>query len=229
MDNAEFLPQRQGSCGIPSDKKLQCFRAGDGRVNVQPNLVVMHAVWLRQHNRIADKLAQLNRRWNDETLYQETRKIVIAQLQHITYNEFLPIVLGNKVMRTFALRVQRTSHASDYDAKTDARIINAFAAAAYRMHTLIPSEVPFMDNKGSQVGQLDLSETFNNPSVIYERDAFSKMINGLSDQSVRSYDRFFTNQISNHLFRSFGAPFGIDLVALNIQRGRDHGLADYNT
>ena len=63
-------------------------------MNEQPNLAVLHTVWMRQHNILATQLAQLNPNWSDEIVFQEARRIVGAQMQHITYNEYLPIVLG---------------------------------------------------------------------------------------------------------------------------------------
>lgn len=51
---------------------------------------------MREHNRIANTLADLNRHWSEDKLYEESRRIVIAQLQHITYNEFIPLLLGRK-------------------------------------------------------------------------------------------------------------------------------------
>ncbi|KAI1304600.1 Peroxidase-like protein 3 [Halotydeus destructor] len=132
-------------------------------------------------------------------------------------------------MESFGLSIVGTGASNSYDARVDSGIISAFATAAYRLHSLIPKTIPFVDNEGSTAAEIDLSETSNNPSVVYEKDAFSKLVNGLTNADLQAHDRFFTNQISNHLFRPFGAAFGMDLVALNIQRGRDHGLPGYNT
>lgn len=63
-------------------------------MNEQVNLAVIHTVWMREHNRVADELARLHPQWSDEALFQEARRVVNAEMQHITYNEFLPIILG---------------------------------------------------------------------------------------------------------------------------------------
>lgn len=70
-----------------------CF-IGDSRVNSHPQLTAMYTIWHREHNRIAKELAVLNPTWNDEKLYQEARRIVIAEIQSVTYNEWLPTILG---------------------------------------------------------------------------------------------------------------------------------------
>lgn len=73
-----------------------CLFVGDVRAKENPILAVMHTVWLREHNRVAHQLALLNPLWTDEVLFQEARRIVTAEYQHITLNEFLPPLLGNK-------------------------------------------------------------------------------------------------------------------------------------
>ena len=227
VDGQQFLPQSNSNCGIPSERRQKCFFAGDGRSNVQANLVVLHALFVRHHNNVAQQLQQLNPQWDDETVFQEARRIVGAQIQHVTYNEFLPIVIGNSEMDRMGLRLSE-SYSNSYDASVDAQIISSFATAAYRMHTMIPKTIDFADQSGSTVGSIDLSETYNNPSVLYESRSFERLTNGLTSQSSGDFDQFHTDQISNHLFRPFGSSSGLDLVAINIQRGRDHGLPGYN-
>lgn len=74
---------------------------GDARSNENMHLTTLHLIMIRQHNKIAGKLSSMNPQWDDERIYQETRHIVTAQIQHITYNEFLPVLLGNDFYPSF--------------------------------------------------------------------------------------------------------------------------------
>lgn len=67
---------------------------GDLRANENLHLTSMHLIWARQHNQIASTLKKLNPHWNDDIIFQESRKILGAQMQHITYNEFLPLLIS---------------------------------------------------------------------------------------------------------------------------------------
>ena len=115
---------------------------GDARVNEQPNLAMMHTLFLREHNRVARKLGKVNPQWNDETLFQETRRVVVAEWQHIVYNEWLPIILGQKNMKKFGLYPLTKGFSNSYKTDFDPRITNAFGAAAFRIgHTMIPATI----------------------------------------------------------------------------------------
>lgn len=72
-------------------------------MNEQTALTSLHVILLREHNRIEEQLHAQRPEWDGETLYQETRKIMGALMQQITYGEFLPVVLGPIVMRKYGL------------------------------------------------------------------------------------------------------------------------------
>lgn len=98
----------------------------------------MHTIFLREHNRVATELSKINPEWDDEILYQECKRIVVAEYQHILYNEWLPIIIGRKYMQTFGILPLYDGFYQGYDSNVDASVSNAFTTAAFRMgHTLV--------------------------------------------------------------------------------------------
>lgn len=130
-------PPREDVC-MHGAMANQCIRPGDGRSGEQPGLLAMHHVWVLEHNHIATELADLNPHWSDEKLYLEARRIIGAMVQHITYREFLPLVLGRDVCQLFDLELESTGFFTKYDARLNPSVANAFSAAAFRFgHSLI--------------------------------------------------------------------------------------------
>ncbi|XP_077504345.1 salivary peroxidase/catechol oxidase-like [Amblyomma americanum] len=227
----ELLPRQTDSTQECNEQGTDfiCFRAGDERVNEQLSLTAMHTLWLREHNRVAAELHRLNPGWKDEILYQEARRIVAAEFQHIAFNEFLPILLGRNVMEQFDLLLTPYGYSHSYDPELNAGIGNVFAAAAYRYgHTLVQGNIELINEDGSVHKRVPLATQFFNPAEIYAPGNLDRFYRGLISQPAQTYDRFVTEQLTNHLYEPLGQGFGMDLVALNIQRGRDHGIPGYN-
>ena len=194
------------------------FVAGDVRANEQPGLTSLHTLFVREHNRICEQLAEQGQN-NDEQLYQRARKIVGAMIQSITYNHFLP-ALGIDI-----------SHYSGYDNQVRPDISNIFATAAYRFgHTMVTNEIPLVGVDCQSGESLALLDGFFNPSVVAD-NGIEPFLAGLASQTQQKIDAKIVDNLRNFLFPSVGGgpAFGLDLASLNIQRGRDHGLPDYNS
>ncbi|XP_034944630.1 chorion peroxidase-like [Chelonus insularis] len=206
-----------------------CFKAGDARLSEQPALTSLHVIFLRLHNKIAMELTALNPHWNDERLFQESRKIVGAVIQHITYHEFLPIVLGSTIMKIFGLELKRTGYYDGYDPTINPTIANSFATAAYRFgHSLVQRGFFRYDNQHKIIFQnVTIHQEFNNRVDLHSAGSVDRLLLGLVNQPSQRRDEFITSELTNHLFQLPSFPFGMDLASINIQRGRDHGLPPY--
>ncbi|GIX95967.1 peroxidasin homolog [Caerostris extrusa] len=104
---------------------------GDIRVNENAGLIVMHTIWVREHNRLARALAALNPHWDDHQLFEEARRIVGAELQHITYKELLPAILGQDITDKYDLQPQASGHYTGYDINLNAGVSNAVATSVF--------------------------------------------------------------------------------------------------
>lgn len=138
----ELLPQSPShpECKAPSG---YCFIAGDGRASEQPALTVIHTLFLREHNRIAEGLRGVNPHWDAEKIFEHSRRIVIAQNQHITYNEFLPRLLSWNAVNLYGLKLLTQGYYKEYNPNCNPSIVNEFAAAAFRIgHSLLRPHIP---------------------------------------------------------------------------------------
>ncbi|KAM3960851.1 peroxidasin homolog cardinal [Aphomia sociella] len=242
IGNFELLPQSTDptdGCNTEdmNAKGRYCFETGDDRANENLHLTTMHLIWARQHNRLTAILSKLNPNWDDETLYQEARKIVGAQMQHITYSEFLPSVLGSDVMWALNMTLKSGGHDNAYDPTVDPSIANHFAAAAFRFaHTLLPGLLHNVDPNNGSVSYIQLHRMLFNPYALYNAKGSKYAVRSAINTPVHGVDPHVTSELSNHLFENPTSnttqvktlsPCGLDLVSLNIQRGRDHGLPSY--
>ncbi|ROT81056.1 hypothetical protein C7M84_000189, partial [Penaeus vannamei] len=262
-DGEELLPPNpsMAECNkeAMASKGHFCFKSGDKRVNVQPHLTALHIVFSRRHNLIAKDLAGLNPAWDDEKLFQETRRIVVAELQHVVYAEYVASVLGPLYMRRFdLLPLKGEKRTTFYTAEINAAVSASFSGAAFRFgHSQIPGNLQEMDAHGDTSSQ-SMSSAFMNPFSLYTKGTLANLVRGELAQSATQVDCFFTPQgrtrggrggeglnylmlllarsrrplprppppVAGRLFRG-ELPFGLDLVAVNVQRGRDHGLPPY--
>ncbi len=214
---------------IASDVTFCVVSTGDARVNEHALLVVMHTIWMREHNRVARLLRKLNTHWDDERLFQESRRIVVAQYQHIVYKEWMPLIIGTSYMNSFELWPLSKGYSNSYMDSFDPRITNEFAGAGFRFgHSLVPETLRRTPGRrGVRQGRttsVGLAENFFNTGLLRNSSgAFDDLVRGMADQEGMPWDNSFVPAIQDHLFdtRKVG---GLDLVALNIQRGRDHGL-----
>ncbi|XP_043527129.1 uncharacterized protein LOC122537740 [Frieseomelitta varia] len=212
-------------------KSGYCFIGGDGRASEQPALTVMHTMWIREHNRIVESLRQLNPHWDGEKLFQQSRRIISGMLQHITYNEFLPRILGWNAVTLYGLKLLPQGYYKEYSPTCNPSVLTEFATAAYRIgHSLLRPHLPRMDrNYQSMEPSILLRDGFFDPDMLYQKSMMDEMMRGLMATPMETLDQFITGEVTNHLFEIRGIPYsGVDLIALNIHRARDHGIPSYN-
>ena len=209
---------------------------GDHRQSETPTLTVIHTMWVRRHNVIADALRRATGITDDETLFQEAKRIVVAELQHITYNEYLPKILNKEYLIRYGLLSRPFGHDNTYDHRVDPRTFNSFGAAVFRMgHTLVRNVVGHDNGKGG-VRTHPLKDHFRKPDLMFRHYyGYEYMARWMSKAPKSRSDRTIVDGLRNRLFEGPPGPetapgetLAFDLAALNIQRGREHGLAPYN-
>jgi peroxidase len=206
--------------GLPNGGGTQntSFLAGDPRVNEQIGLISIHTLFVREHNRLAALILEHYPSATDEQVYQLARKIVGAEIQKVTYTEFLPILLGPMAPNLAAYAGYNTSY--------DPSIFVEFSTAIYRVgHTMLSPQLQLSLDGKTVSSQKSLRDSFFKPELFLNNPYLTDMIlGGLMLQDAQKVDTKIIDDVRNFLFMAPTESGCLDLIALNIQRGRDHGM-----
>lgn len=175
----------------------------------------MHTLWVREHNRVA-QLIKDTTNFDDEHTFQLARSIVIAEIQKITYTDYLPKILGPNLIPDY----------NSYSNNIVPNLPNAFATAAFRFgHSQVQPAFEFVGDDGVSTVK-SLNEVFFNPDLI-RSVGIEPVLRGMLINPSRALDEFINSVLTSHLLsRDPDAP-GQDLASRNIQRGREHGIPPY--
>lgn len=223
--------------------------AGDVRANENLFLTATQTLMAREHNRIVSRLpASLSQ----EEKFQIARRVVIAEQQYITYNEWLPAMGVNLPAYT------------GYKSNIDATLSNEFATVGYRVHSMIhgeaeivteadrytPEELEAFEEQGIEVVLEDdevelvipLNRAFFNPDLV-PNIGLGPVLKSIGGEPQYKNEEMIDNQLRSVLFQ-IPVPGNpecldgptlpqcfrgvVDLGAIDVERGRDHGMPTYN-
>lgn len=214
------------------------FVTGDVRGNENVELTALQTLFVRNHNQIATELHNDHPTWTDEQLYQEARKLNIAEYQKITYEAYLPDLLGQNALPAYRA----------YNPNIDPSIATEFSTVAFRFgHSLLSSEIERQGNDGQDVlpndpagAGISLATDFFDPNVLNPKGVVDPLTGHIStdigpilkadaDGVSQADDLLAINDVRNLLFANGGlTDNGMDLIARDIERARDDGIGSYN-
>jgi len=194
----------------------QLFLAGDIRANENAHLTAMHTLFVREHNRRCDELvvAEPELAGQDEMIYQRARRLTVGVLQAITFYEFLPLLLGTSLLTPYA----------GYQPDVNSALSIEFTTAAYRFgHTMVSENQPLGESGSDTV---NLVNVFFNPGYV-QQNGVDALLAGGARSKMQEVDGVLVDGLRNALFGPPTSQILHDLAAINMQRGRDHGLPSY--
>jgi peroxidase len=203
-----MLPITNGQYENAGPGALGIFISGDIRANEHIGLTAMHTLFMREHNHWATNIKKCDYTLDDEQIYQKAKLIVEAEIQAVTFNEYLPMLLG---------RCQVTNYCG-YDPECNPQISNLFSTCCYRLHSLIPSKI---------LRDTDLKDLYFKPHLLTNTYDLEYVFKHYIKYICEQIDGKIVSDLRNFLFGNPGQG-GHDLLSFTIQRGRDHGLPGYN-
>lgn len=240
-DGNSLLPKTIDEICFMANENSTCYQSGDSRVNANPLVTSLYTLFLRSHNKIAQKLKRINPKWNENQLFTVTKDINIAIYQKFIYNDWANVVLGKRT----ALEIRNKNN--DHDGKKYDKVSNEFGAAAVKFYnTMLPGDLMSQQDDQAKSSEnsieaegveskerkdiLKLQDSFYTPRDLSKNNFLEQLMNSVLRQNSMGFDSSYVDDLSLQLYRSkmYGnKTFGGDSLAFDIQRTRDHGLQPY--
>lgn len=199
------------------DTSDEFFLAGDHRANEHNAMVALHTLFVREHNTLVDMIKEELPTLPPRRLYEYARKFNIALFQKIVYEEFYPAIISRRLGRYGGFR-----------RGVDPTLSDIFTGAAFRIgHTLVGMNLPRRGPDGD-LTPIEREELFFRPASKFSSAEMDDTIRGLANGPAQEVDAQVVDLLRNFLFTNVPQEEGIDLAAINIQRGRDHALPKFN-
>jgi len=252
VNNKKFgnsIKNKFETADVFNDKGHDEFVAGDTRVLENPVLSSYHTLFARLHNEAADAFTEMNKDWSASRVFEEARLFVMSCLKFITYEEHLKVLLGpNQIAKIDGLKVPKaerkrprktrfakplgpnhgsrnTGHSAP--SADDPTIRQEFVTAAFRYgHAQIGDMLNFA---GANLGS---SETRRMKDNYFDPDGLFKhgpggCLRGAMMQKTNSVSGTYADSTQHNLFKPADFEHGVDLLSINLARGRDHGVGGY--
>lgn len=216
--NSNIDPDAPSMINLRMDND-KVFVAGDQKANESIQLLTLHTLFVREHNRLCDSLLLVESSWSDEELYQKAKSLVTGIIQKITYEEWLPTI--GVLMPEY----------SGYNPELQPQVLDIYAFAAGNIgHSLLNTNIPRMDHKGRTIprGDIDYELGFYNPIEFVFSGDIDNTIRGMATQRLSRVDFYVPLELRN--FKLPGSEDSyIDNWAVAVNIGRERGLPGYNT
>ncbi|XP_055849338.1 peroxidase [Episyrphus balteatus] len=239
--NGGLLPLAEGDkrnlyCALKSDANETCFMAGDTRVNSNPYSIILYTIFLRSHNQFAEEIKTRNPDWTDETMFRAAKKLNVQLYREIVFEEWLPVVLGQKISASINAEpiLRRANNLRDLE------VSNEFAVAAIRFYfSMMPNVLQRMPspmnneiNSEDAMSKLSASALFELMEASFRSEALdqpsklNEFLASLLNQRALRMDATYAGDLIEE-FTKARVPSRPNVLAFDIQRGRDHGLQGY--
>jgi len=222
--------QREGKSCSDGTSKYKCFAGGDSRLMINLLFTSIHTTFLRAHNDLATLIKSVFPPVNGNTIYEISRLATIGYFQKVVYADWLSMLLGPTYQDTFnaLTRFTRTTYSSE----TKPVVFNEVATAAFRLHTLVRDLFSRCTPDGTRIDQLWLHDILHKVKYAYDIENYSldSLLCGSFYDYGFNFDGNFAHQIHHRLFEtvnSYGSLWRNDLAAINICRGREHGIPPF--